>query len=183
MEDFSLYVLDIAMNSVRARAASISISIVEDGEWLDFSIEDDGHGMTEKQLQMATDPFFTTRTTRQIGLGLPLFRMLAEMTGGSMQIASRYGFDSKEHGTRVSAHFGRTHPDFVPMGDMVSTVVTLIQGDPDICFRFEHRTERGSVMFSSRKIQQVLGCDIHLNEPEILLWIANDLRKQYSLLL
>lgn len=82
MDELSLYVLDITMNSIRAGATEVSVTLREDGDWLWFTVSDNGCGMTEEQLKKLTDPFFTTRKTRKVGLGVPFLKMLAEMTGG-----------------------------------------------------------------------------------------------------
>ena len=86
MDELSLYVLDITMNSVRAGATEISVTLCEAGDWLDFTVTDNGCGMTEEQVKRLTDPFFTTRKTRKVGLGIPFLTMLAEMTGGGVEI-------------------------------------------------------------------------------------------------
>ena len=181
MEDFSLYVLDITMNSVRAKADTISVEIHECGEWLDFTVTDNGCGMSAEQVKKLRDPFFTTRTTRKVGLGIPFFTMLAEMTGGFVEIRSTPESESSDHGTTIHGQFGRNHIDFVPLGDIVSTVVTLIQGAPDVNFTFTHTTEKGSVHLSCAELRAVLGEDIPLSEPEILMWIDGSLREQYQL--
>ena len=181
MEDFSLYVLDITMNSVRAKADEISVEISESGEWLDFTVTDNGCGMSEEQVKKLRDPFFTTRTTRKVGLGIPFLTMLAEMTGGFVEIRSVPESDSSDHGTTIHGRFGRNHIDFVPLGDIVSTVTTLIQGSPDVNFTFSHKTEKGSVHLSCAELRAVLGEGIPLSEPEILMWIEGNLREQYQL--
>jgi len=180
MEDFSLYVLDITMNSVRAGADKISVTLREKGEWLDFSVTDNGCGMTEEQVRSLQDPFFTTRKTRKVGLGIPFLTMLAEMTGGSVKITSVHESVSENHGTTTSARFGRNHIDFVPLGDLVGTVTTLIQGSPHVNFTFDHHTEKGSVHLSCAELREVLGDEISLAEPEILSWIDGYLREQYQ---
>ena len=88
MDELSLYVLDITMNSVRAGATEILVELVEDGEWLTFTVSDNGCGMTAEQVKKLSDPFFTTRKTRKVGLGIPFLTMLAEMTGGYVKINS-----------------------------------------------------------------------------------------------
>ena len=88
MDELSLYVLDITMNSVRAGATLITLELIEDGQWLDFTVRDNGCGMTEEQVSKLSNPFFTTRTTRKVGLGIPFLKMLAEMTGGGVDITS-----------------------------------------------------------------------------------------------
>ncbi|MBQ4353872.1 MAG: ATP-binding protein, partial [Clostridia bacterium] len=132
MDELSLYVLDITMNSVRAGATEISIDLCEEGEWLTFTVTDNGCGMTEEQVKRLTDPFFTTRKTRKVGLGIPFLTMLAEMTGGSVTVKSIHESVSENHGTTTSAKFGRNHIDFVPLGDIIETVKTLIQGSPEV---------------------------------------------------
>jgi signal transduction histidine kinase len=181
MEDFSLYVLDITMNSVRAKADAVSVEISESGDWLDFTVTDNGCGMSAEQVAKLRDPFFTTRTTRKVGLGIPFFTMLAEMTGGFVEIRSTPESESDDHGTVIHGRFGRNHIDFVPLGDVVSTGVTLIQGSPDVNFTFTHTTEKGSVHLSCAELRAVLGEDIPLSEPEILMWIDGSLREQYQL--
>ena len=180
MDELSLYVLDIAMNSVRAGATDIRISLIEDGDWLDFTVQDNGCGMTEEQLAKLANPFFTTRTTRKVGLGIPFLKMLAEMTGGGVDITSRHESAGQDHGTVTHARFGRNHIDFIPLGNMVDTVVTLIQGSPEIDFEYLHTTERGEVSLSTREVREVLGEDISLGEPEILSWISSYLSEQYQ---
>lgn len=182
MDELSLYVLDITMNSVRAGATEILIELREEGEWLYFSVTDNGCGMHEEQVRRLTDPFFTTRKTRKVGLGIPFLMMLARMTGGDVTIESKHESLGPDHGTKTTAVFGRHHIDFIPVGDMVGTVKTLIQGAPDINFTYLHRTENGEVSLSCREIREVLGDDIPLNEPEILSWIGGTLEEQYEAL-
>lgn len=180
MDELSLYVLDIAKNSVRAGATEISIELIEEEKWLTFRVSDNGCGMTKEQLQRLSDPFFTTRKTRKVGLGIPFLKMLAEMTGGSVSISSVHESESDRHGTVTTAVFGRDHIDFIPLGDMVETVKTLIQGSPDIDFIYRHKTDGGEITLSCAEIREVLGDDIPLNEPEILSWIGENLREQYA---
>lgn len=180
MEDLSLYVLDVAMNSVRAGAKNVDIRLVEEGEWLTLTITDDGCGMTEEQVARLFDPFFTTRKTRKVGLGVPLLNMLAEMTGGGVEIRSVSEKDSPEkHGTTVKATFGVHHIDFIPIGDMAETVKTLIQGSPFINFTFTHKTPDREVRLSCRELRSILGEDISLADFEILQWIGDYLKEQY----
>ena len=179
MDELSLYVLDITMNSVRAGATDISVTLCEEGDWLDFTVTDNGCGMTEEQVKKLTDPFFTTRKTRKVGLGIPFLTMLAEMTGGFVHITSTHESVSEEHGTTTHARFGRNHIDFIPLGDMVGTVVTLIQGSPDINFIYTHQTETGTVSLSCAELREVLG-DVPLSEPEVLEWIGANLTEQYD---
>lgn len=179
MDDLSLYVLDITMNSVRAGATEIYVELVENGQWLDMTVRDNGCGMTKDQLRRLEDPFFTTRKTRKVGLGIPFLKMLAEMTGGYVKITSVHMSEGEDHGTETKARFGKDHIDFIPLGDMVETVKTLIQGSPQIDFVYRHKSGGGEVYLSCKEMRDVLG-DIPLNEPEILLWIGENLKEQYE---
>ena len=180
MNEFSLYVLDITMNSVRAGATLIEISLLEEGEWLTFSVSDNGCGMTEEQLARLGNPFFTTRKTRNVGFGIPFLKMLAEMTEGYVKVTSVSEKVSEEHGTTTQAKFGKNHIDFIPMGDIVETVKTLIQGSPDVNFTFDHTMPDREVHLSCAELKEILGDEISLAEPEILMWIGEFLNEQYA---
>ena len=179
MDELSLYVLDITMNSVRAGATDITVTLAEDEEFLTFSVTDNGCGMTKEQVERLSDPFFTTRKTRKVGLGIPFLKMIAEMSGGDVKITSVSEKESADHGTTTTARFGIHHIDALPLGDMVETVKTLIQGSPDINFTYSHTTPKGSVHLSCRELKAVLG-DISLAVPEILAWIDGYLKEQYE---
>ena len=181
MKELSLNVLDITMNSVKAGATLINIHITEDDERLKLEIIDNGCGMTAEFLRGVIDPFCTTRTTRKVGLGIPLLKLAAEQTGGEVSITSRHESEyPQDHGTQVSATFYKQHIDFTPMGDIISTVTTLIQGSPDIDFVFLHKFATFDVSLDTREVREVLGPEIPLSEPEILLWIADNLCEQYK---
>ena len=181
MKELSLNVLDIAKNSVKARAKLILIILEEIGNRLTLTIGDDGCGMREEMLRGVVDPFCTTRTTRKVGMGIPLLKLAAEQTGGSVTITSRHESEYPDtHGTEVVAVFYRDHIDFTPLGDIVSTLTTLIQGSPDIDFAFTHTGERGGVSLDTREMREILGADIPLNDPEILQWIEGNLEEQYK---
>jgi len=180
MDELSLYVLDITMNSVRAGATEITIVLREEGEWLDFSVTDNGCGMTTEQVEKLTNPFFTTRKTRKVGLGIPFLTMLAEMTGGGVDITSKHESEHSDHGTTTHARFGRHHIDMVPVGDIIGTVKTLIQGSPDINFVFRHVIDGKEVKLSCAELKEVLGEDVPLSEPEVLMWIGGYLEEQYN---
>ena len=115
MKELSLNILDITENSVKAGATLTEISINETEDKLVISIKDDGCGMSEETVRSVTDPFYTTRTTRSVGLGIPLFKLAAEQTGGGLEIVSDTG---EHHGTTVTARFYKNHLDFTPLGDV-----------------------------------------------------------------
>ena len=143
-------------------------------------IIDNGCGMTEGVLARVTDPFYTTRTTRRVGLGLPLFRMAAEQTGGSLKIRS--STEEGNSGTEVTVTFDTKSIDCMPMGDIVSTVCILIAGSPekDFVFTDKSETEQRKVRLDTRELKEVLGDGISLAEPEIQMWISEYLKEQYQ---
>lgn len=176
MKELSLNILDITKNSVKAKAKNISITLVEDESGiLTLTIADDGCGMSEDVLKRVTDPFCTSRTTRKVGLGIPLLKMASEQTGGRVEISSTLGI-----GTTVCATFDTHHIDFTPLGDIVSTVTILIMGSPEIDFVFEHKTPKNEVRLDTKELRQVLG-DVPLSSPEVIAWIGDFLTEQYNL--
>lgn len=181
MEEFSLYVLDITMNSVRAGADEIGVKLEENDGVLTFSVTDNGCGMVKEQVEKLRDPFYTTRKTRGVGLGIPFLTMLSEMTGGHVTIESRSEKEFPDsHGTVITATFGIGHIDFIPLGDLIGTVITLIQGSPQINFTYDHITPAGAVHLSCAELREVLGDDISLGEFEILEWIRGYLEESYA---
>jgi len=180
MKELSLNILDITENSVKAGATLVEISITETEETLLISISDNGTGMTEEVLRSVCDPFYTTRTTRRVGMGIPLFKFAAEQTGGTLTIRSKHIGDFPEaHGTTVCAELFKNHIDFTPLGDTVSTVVTLIQGHPGVDFLFVHKTQGGEVRLDTRELRAVLD-DVPLDSFEVLIWIKENLEEQYN---
>lgn len=169
MKELSLNILDIAKNSVKANASLIGITIEEKDGWRTLTITDNGCGMPEEFLATVTDPFTTTRTTRKVGMGLPLLKLAAEQTGGSLTITSSQG---EKHGTEVCATFRIDHLDCVPVGDYAGTMVALIQGSPDIDFEFHYRKASGEIELSTAEMRAILG-DVPLNTPEVLAWIED----------
>lgn len=181
MKELSMNVLDIAKNSVKAGASLIGISIRESDGLLTLTITDNGCGMKNEMLRSVIDPFCTTRTTRKVGMGIPLLKLAAEQTGGEVRITSRHEDEYPEaHGTEVVATFYQTHIDYTPMGDIISTVTTLIQGSPEIDFTFLHVTDQFRVSLDTRELRGILGEEIPLGEPEIIGWIAQYLNEQYQ---
>ncbi|MBO5858557.1 MAG: sensor histidine kinase [Clostridia bacterium] len=180
MKELSLNVLDIAQNSVKAKAKNVLIKITETETTLTFEIEDDGCGMSEEMVENVINPFCTTRTTRKVGLGIPLLKLAAEQTGGSVEIKSvSEQVDPANCGTKVTAVFFKNHLDFTPLGDIVSTVTALIQGSPDIEWRFEHHLESGKVELDTKELREVLG-DVPLDTYEVIKWIEAYLIEGYD---
>ena len=169
MKELSLNILDVAKNSVKAGASRIVIRIDEAEGWRTLSIIDNGCGMPPEFVANVTDPFTTTRTTRSVGMGLPLLKLAAEQTGGDLQIESSV---IPPTGTTVRARFKIDHLDCVPVGDYAGSVVTLIQGSPDIDFLFEYHREDGeSVVLDTAEVRQILGPEVPLDLPDVLVWM------------
>ncbi|HAN20780.1 MAG: hypothetical protein A2Y15_03405 [Clostridiales bacterium GWF2_36_10] len=181
MKELSLNILDITMNSVKAGAKNISITLTETNKTLAIIIEDDGCGMTKEQLVRLSDPFFTTRTTRKVGLGIPFYRLAAEQTGGYVEVTSVSENDNpRNHGTVVTALFYTNSIDFTPLGDIISTVITLIQGSPNIDFYFSHTLINQHITLSTKEMRQTLGDDVPLDSYDVLDWIKEYLNEQYN---
>ena len=180
MKELSLNILDIAQNSVKAKAKNILIKLTETDETLTFHIEDNGCGMSKEMVENVINPFCTTRTTRKVGLGIPLLKLAAEQTGGEVKIESVSEQDDPANcGTKVTAVFFRNHLDFTPLGDIVSTVTALIQGSPDIEWRFEHKLPNGRVELDTKELREVLG-DVPLDTYEVIKWIEAYLNEGYD---
>ncbi len=135
MKEIALHLLDLAENSVSARATRVRIDVLEDfrTDRLAVSVEDNGVGMSEETVRQVTDPFFTSRTTRNVGLGIPLLKSCAEMCSGGLRVISNPGA-----GTRVEATFQHSHIDRMPLGDLTATFLTLTLAHPDVHWIFTY---------------------------------------------
>lgn len=182
MKELSLNILDVAENSVKAKAAHVKIIIEEKGNTLTLEISDDGCGMTKEQCESVTDPFFTTRTTRKIGMGIPFLKLACEQTGGEFSISSRSEAEYPDsHGTVTRALFYTDSIDFTPLGDIITTVTTLIMGSPGIDWYFEHTKAGRRACVDTAQIREVLGSDVPLNSYEVIEWIKGSLEEEYAL--
>lgn len=163
MTEISLNVLDVAENSTKAGATLVTITVDADfgADELTIMIEDNGCGMTPEQVEKVIDPFFTSRTTRKVGLGVPFFKYAAESTGGSFHIESEPGI-----GTTVTAIFILSHIDRMPLGDINSTIHTLVVYHPQTDFVYHYCYNDKSFTMDTREFRAVLG-DIPFSEPEI----------------
>jgi anti-sigma regulatory factor (Ser/Thr protein kinase) len=171
MKELSLNILDIAKNSVTAGSSLIRVTVTETATRLTVEIADDGCGMDPEFLARVTDPFTTTRTTRKVGMGIPLLKMAAEMSGGGFDIQSTVG-----KGTTTTAWFDPNSIDTPPMGDLTGTILTLIQGSPDMDFLFTHRIGDAEYALDTREIRQIME-GVPLDSPELLLWLGEYLRE------
>ena len=178
MRELSLNVLDIVQNSITARANLIEIELIEDvhNDILKINIFDNGKGMTDEQIKSVTDPFYTTRTTRKIGLGIPLFKMAAEMSGGSFKIESEVGV-----GTKIYTSYIHSSIDRMPVGNINETVSMLIRMNPDIDFVYTHTFNENSYFLDTRELREQLE-DVPLDTPDVIEWI-NDYLKESDLMI
>ncbi len=173
MRELSLNVLDIAQNSIAAGASLTEILVKEDTveKTLLIGIYDNGKGMTPEQVENVKDPFFTTRTTRKVGMGIPLFKLAAEQTGGSFSIISQVGV-----GTRVDALFKTDSIDFTPLGDMASTIATIVSMNEDRDFVYTRSIDGKEFTFKSQDIKVILD-GVPLSEPSVMSWIEDYIRE------
>ena len=174
MRELSLNILDIAQNSIVAGASLTEILVKEDtvrNELL-IGIYDNGKGMTEEQVRNVQNPFFTTRTTRKVGMGIPLFKMAAEQTGGSFTITSQVGV-----GTKVEALFKTDSIDFTPLGDMASTISTIVCMNEDKDFIYTRKVDDREFKFSSADIKTILE-GVPLSEPSVINWVEGYISEQ-----
>lgn len=153
MKDLAMHIMDIVQNSISAGATLIQVSINESAKDDTFllTITDNGKGIPAEMLEKVTDPFVTSRTTRKVGLGLPLLKQHADSTGGSLKLESKEG-----SGTVVIATFGLTHFDRQPLGDIAGTIVLLAAANLKIRFVYEHSTPGGEYRFDTDEVNEML---------------------------
>lgn len=173
MKELSLHILDIIQNSIAAGATLIELELNENtrSDVLSFSVKDNGRGMPPEMVKRVIDPFTTGRTTRKVGLGIPLLKAAAESTGGGIELSSRAG-----EGTVIKASFGYGHIDRQPLGDMAETMLGIITSHGDIDFVYTHSFDGKEYSLDTRAVKEVLG-GVSLNSPEVILWLSEFLRE------
>ena len=164
MKDISMHIMDILQNSIRAQADRVELNVTEDhaADTLTLEFIDNGTGMSKETLEKVLNPFFTTRTTRKVGLGLSLLKQNAEQTGGSLDIQSELG-----KGTVVKAVFGLSHWDRQPMGDLPGTLILTVSAHPEIRFIFRYKSETIDFVFDTDEVNEVLE-GASLQDPSII---------------
>ncbi len=167
MKDLSLHIIDILQNSTRAKATKIELDVEKStaDDKLVLRFKDNGCGMDEAMVKKVTEPFFTTRTTRKVGLGLPLLKQNAELTGGSFNIQSQVGV-----GTEVTATFGLTHIDRKPMGDLAGAVVLTLSSYPDVRFIFHYKDDNTDFVLDTDEVNEALD-GMSVQNPEIVQYL------------
>lgn len=178
MKELSLHILDIMHNSIAAKASLITLTLIEDEEKdsLFFEIKDNGKGMSKELVEQVVNPFVTGRTTRKVGLGIPLLKAAAEQTGGGITLTSEEGV-----GTVISARFGYSHIDRQPLGDMAETMLGLITSYEDIDFVYRHEVNGNEYLLDTGEMRQILG-GVPFSQPEVVLWLSEFLKENESAL-
>ncbi len=173
MRELSLHLLDIAENSIAAQAATVQITVIEDTQTdrLYMSVQDDGKGMDAETVAKVVDPFVTSRTTRKVGLGIPLLKEAAEACNGSLKIESAPG-----KGTLLEVEFQRSHIDRMPMGNLGDTLITLLVANPAVHWIFRYRFNQQEFVFDDEPLKEELD-GISLTEPFVLKFL-NELIKE-----
>jgi anti-sigma regulatory factor (Ser/Thr protein kinase) len=173
VREISLHVMDIVENGVAAGAKEVQISVVEDTKKnrLRIAVKDDGRGIPEHRLDQVLDPFYTTKTARRVGLGLSLFREAARRCDGEFELHSKEG-----EGTEVIASFRLDHLDLAPLGDMASSMTSLIMGNPEVDFVYTHERNGRSFQVDTRELRKELE-GIPITHPEVLKTIGHSIRE------
>lgn len=176
MRELSMHILDLAQNSIVAGASLIEIDVIADikADTLRISIKDNGKGMSPEFLARVRDPFTTTRTTRRVGLGIPMFAEAARECDGELAVQSELG-----KGTRVEATFKLGHIDRAPLGDMASTLIALIAANPDIDIAYRQKLDTEEFILDTRDIKQQLD-GVPINENAVLKWIGDYSKEQVN---
>lgn len=169
MRELALHLLDIAENSVSAQARTICINVTEDhlADRLKMQVQDDGVGMDAATVARVIDPFVTSRTTRKVGLGIPLLKAAAQACNGDLEIQSQPG-----KGTTVMVDFQHSHIDRMPLGDLASTLLTLVIGSPEVRWVLEYTCDDSTFVFDSQPVREALD-GVSMTDPAILAYIRS----------
>lgn len=169
MKELSLHILDIMQNSITAGASLVELTVIEDikADILKFTISDNGCGMSPEMVKKVIDPFTTSRTTRKVGMGIPLLKLAAENTGGGIELSSEVG-----KGTVISATFGYSNIDRQPLGNMAETMLGIVTSYEETDFVYIHRVNDKEYKFDTREIKAVLG-GVSFKESEVMMWLKS----------
>lgn len=163
MEELALHIMDILQNSLAAGAQNIELAIMEDRDrdLLRIQVKDDGRGMSAEELKWVQDPFYTTKRGGKVGLGVPMFKWVAEHCDGSFNMSSTLG-----KGTLLEATFKLSHVDRPPMGDLAGTVFGLVVSNPQVRFVIKYKS-KGEFIFDSKEVKDLLG-DVPMSDAHVL---------------
>lgn len=171
MRELALHLMDIAENSVAAQAKTVHLEVEEEtsADRLWMCVRDDGRGMDAEMVRRVVDPFVTSRTTRKVGLGIPLLKAAAEACNGFLEIQSQPGV-----GTELQVQFQRSHIDRMPLGDIAATMIALLVAHPEIHWIFRYKVDGAEFLFDDAPVKEVLG-DMPLTEPDILAYLRDSI--------
>jgi hypothetical protein len=173
LKELALHILDIAENSISAQSKNIIVEVVENriSDRLIIKIQDDGTGMDAEMAKKIMDPFVTSRTTRKVGLGIPLLKAAAEACDGCLQVESQIG-----KGTTVTTEFQLSHIDRMPIGDLEGTILSLVVGTPSVHWLFRYKVNENEFVFDDEPIKLELD-GIPLSDPGVLKFIRGTIRE------
>jgi anti-sigma regulatory factor (Ser/Thr protein kinase) len=176
MQELSLHIMDIAENGISAGATLVQITVTEDtGEnLLTITVRDNGRGIAKERIKEVMDPFYTTRTTRRVGLGLSLFKEASRRCEGEFHLDSQQGA-----GTEVTATFRLDHIDLAPMGDIAGSLTTLIMGNPEVDFLYTHEVGGEDLIIDTRDIKNELD-GLTINDPHVIKYLADTIRESLA---
>ncbi len=171
MKEFSMHILDIVQNSVRAKATEVTVVLIEDvnNNIFSFSVLDNGCGMSEEMLANIRDPFTTSRTTRKVGLGIPMLEQTCEMCGGGLELTSELGV-----GTKLKASMQYDNIDRPPLGEFESSIQIMVIGNPEIDFKFIYRYNENEYELDMKEVKEVLD-GVSLSDPEVITWLKDNI--------
>ncbi|MCJ7596014.1 MAG: ATP-binding protein [Desulfobacterales bacterium] len=176
MRELSLHIMDIVENGLSAGADLIQVSVAEDRKEkrLRIAVKDNGRGIPQDLLQRVLSPFYTTRTTRRVGLGLSLFREAARRCEGEFHLASKEG-----EGTEALATFRLDHIDLAPLGDMAGSLTSFIMGRPDVDFVYTHELDGKVFRMDTREVKKELD-GLPINNPKVIRHLAAFIRESVA---
>lgn len=172
MKEFSMFIMDLAENSIRAEASRVKIETVDSivSDIYNTSIEDNGKGMDQEMVKCCLDPFFSTRKTRKIGLGLPLIKQYAQMAGGDINLESEVGV-----GTKLEISMVRSNIDRVPLGDIASTLYLILLSYPEVHLTYKHKSDFGEYIYDSYEILELMD-GVSITDSDITVAIKELIR-------
>ena len=176
MNDLSLHIIDILQNSISAGATLVTLTVEEDtvADMMRITIEDNGRGMTPEQVAKLSDPFFTSRTTRRVGMGIPLFRQTAEQSGGGLTVGSEPG-----RGTKVTATFGWSNIDRPPLGNLANSFILTVTANPEIDFVLDYVYNGREYRFDTVEVKEALD-GLSLGNPQVVMMLDEMVRENIN---
>lgn len=176
MDELSLHILDIVQNSISAKATNIEVKVIDNtkDDKIEIEIYDNGKGMSEEEIQIAQNPFYTTKSNKKVGLGIPLLKQIALSVDGEFKIESKKG-----EFTRVYASFKKSHPDTPPLGNLKDTILALIISSENFDIKFQYKKNDKIFELDTKEIKKILG-EIPLNHPEVIKFLREFLEDNFK---